>query len=371
MFVSDVVDINEFARWVSTGRISLGPVNVVLPVVAGPIWWTQRDSRQPSYFGALDWPSQDCVLANLENVEPPGPLVSRDAPSFASLYTAATHFFCIPEGQFVGGSLNQAAVLRCQDMRARIDTVHISHDAITVEVKGTQLDGLCVEQAGDVPGETRRLYGSLRYRGPEPDLCTATFPLADGVPAGAWILVKDDETWIDRRYLTWPWARRAEPGVQVEVEAGTRLEVYVANRENDRAEFKRRIPESGHGKAGMMKTVAAFANGTGGSLLIGISDEYEIVGVPVVAAAAVRDTFGQLVDSWLDPHPSYDVSELPCPHDSNFVVLEVTIDAGAQLYSCSRPNEEPRFYVRHQSRTVPARAREVEAICRRARPSAL
>lgn len=369
VLVSDIVDLDVLAGWVSRQRVTLGAVDVPFPVGQGPIRWTRRDSRQPSYFGALDWPSQDCVLANLENVEPPVPLVSRDAPSFTNLYTVATHFFGIPEGQFAGGSLSANAVIRCQDLRARINTVGLSNDAATVEIEGMQLDGLYVERAGDVPGETRRLYTSRRYRGPEPDRWTETFPLADGVPAGAWILIKDDESWIDRRHLTWPWARGTEPGVEVKVEAETLLEFYVANRENDRVEFKRRIPESSEGKAGMMKTVAAFANGTGGALLIGISDEYEIVGVPAAAAAGVRDTFGQLVDSWLDRHPSYHISELPCPHDHNFVVLEVTVDAGVGLYSCSRPNEEPRFFVRHQARTVPARASEIEAICRRGRPA--
>src|SRR5712692_4186527 len=130
---------------------------------------------------------------------------------------------------------------------------------------------MIVELAGDAPGPNRRVHdrhsdGLLHIEG-------VSFPLPEGLPAGSWLLLRRGSEWIDRRFLSVPWGRGREAGVEVVVEAATRLESLVSAGERQLVEFKRQIPKEDETKAKIMKTVCAFANGQGGSLLIGVDDE--------------------------------------------------------------------------------------------------
>lgn len=70
-------------------------------------------------------------------------------------------------------------------------------------------------------------------------------------------------------------------------------------------EFKQEIPVAEPTKGKAMKTVCAFANGDGGSLLFGITDDYEVVGLPKAKISRFKDALSDLVDAWVEPTPSY------------------------------------------------------------------
>jgi predicted HTH transcriptional regulator len=111
----------------------------------------------------------------------------------------------------------------------------------------------------------------------------------------------------------------------------------------------------------VMKTVSAFANSKGGTILFGIDDDYNVIGIHRSQASRQIDQLGQLIRSWIEPTPSCDFDRLELG-DSDHVVVELTVHPGGRLHACSKPNEPSRFYVRHHARTVPARAGEVEEI---------
>lgn len=110
-----------------------------------------------------------------------------------------------------------------------------------------------------------------------------------------------------------------------------------------------------------MKTVCAFANGAGGSVVFGIDDGYQVVGVPSAKAAPLIDQITQLIDSRVEPVPphSFDVLQI---EDSPNVLIELIVSSGSRLYGSSKPNEPRRAYVRHHARSVPARMAETEDI---------
>jgi hypothetical protein len=196
---------------------------------------------------------------------------------------------------------------------------------------------------------------------------TATFPIQDHLPSGAWILLKSGGDWLDRRFLTQPWTRTTEVGVEVIVEPRTRLEAFVADRETDRVEFKRAVPSDDTGKAKVMKTVCAFANGSGGSLLFGIDDDQQLPGVPAQIVGRLRDQLTQVVGSWIEPRPRIDFEVLPIGEGES-VVLELQVSPGRGLYGCARRGDTPVVYVRHLATTVRARPGEIEAIVRSRSP---
>lgn len=276
------------------------------------------------------------------------------APPASPASTALRHaFFRLPQGQ-PRASVPLFAVYRRVDTRARINRVHISQEELLVEVEGSALDGITVEMAGDAPGFAETLKASAPIH-------TVTFQLTDGLPAGAWVVVRAGSEWLDRRFLAWTWVTGQEAGVTVEVPAKTKIDAFIAARESDIVEFKQEIPENEAARAKVMKTVCAFANGSGGSLLFGITDDYELKGLPEAKASKHTDTLSNLIDAWVEPTPSYSFNILPI-EGTLLVVIELIVSAGATLYALAKRNEPHRIYVRHHSRSVRARVREIERI---------
>lgn len=316
--------------------------------------WNRRESYAQSGYQVHAWPSYEVQLGQLQTNEPQRPLLSDSgAPSFVSFYNAAAAFFGLGPNQ-PGETVPSFAVFRRVDTRARISRVEISEDELRVEVGGAALDGLTVELAGDAPGTAETLRT-------EDAIATVTFSLPEGLPPGAWVVVRVGSEWLDRRFLAWPWARGQEAGVTVEVPAKTKIDAFLAARESDTVEFKQEIPETESTKAKVMKTVCAFANGGGGSLLFGITDDHEVIGLPAAKASRYQDTLSDLVDAWVEPTPSYSFEVLPV-EGTELVIIELIVDAGHALFGSSKPNEPRRVYARHYSRSVPARVREIEEI---------
>jgi Putative DNA-binding domain len=353
------------SEWVHGLSATLEGREIVLPKPMDQLNWERRQSRSPSSFERLDWPVMETSVAFVDSqTEPNGPLVSgAGAPSFINLYTAAASFYYLDQ-QPVGGSLPQGVMYRHQDTRGRFTSVRISEEEVAVDVEGSAIGDMIVELAGDAPGPTHPVMG----RGGQ-SVDTVRFPLEHGLPPGAWVLLRRDEEWIDRRFLTTPWARSPEAGVEFVVEPRTRLEAFLANGEGPQVEFKRQTPADNHAKANVMKTVCAFANGQGGSVLFGIDDDHSIVGVSSAAVGGLIDELTQTVGSWVEPRPTLSFETVPL--DGNVgVVLEMRVEPGAGLHGSVRPGGVPTAYVRQFAITVGARPREIEEIVRARTPSA-
>lgn len=127
------------------------------------------------------------------------------------------------------------------------------------------------------------------------------------------------------------------------------------------------MPTDDAGKAKVMKTVCAFANGSGGSVLFGIDDDQQLPGVPEQAVSRLRDQLTQAVGSWIEPRARIDFEVLPI-RGMGSVVLDLQLSCGVGLYGCARPSETPVVYVRHLATKVRARPGEIEEIVRSRSP---
>ena len=219
---------------------------------------------------------------------------------------------------------------------------------------GTELR---LELAADEPGPTPEELDPDR---PE---VTVHIRLPTGLPDGAWVLIKSGIDWVDRRFLAYPYARGNEQDVEWIIPAQTRLEGFLANRERHNAEFKSAVPSSSESKLRMMKTAAAFANGNGGSILIGVTDDREVVGVERARLQRAIDAVSKMLGRWVTPPPPHRIEELPI-EDSDRVVLEVVIEASAHVHGAGQPAETPTVYVRPFSTTEKAWPSEIEDIVR-------
>ncbi len=354
-FVANVRTGKAVAKWLRSSEAHVAGCKILLPEVRGQASWQRQQSHAPSSFERLDWPVTETTLAHVENrSEPPDHLISGSgAPSFVRFHNAAALFFCL--GELRGGSLSQTLTYRHQDRSGRIESVKVGQDEVRVIVEGPGIGGLIVEFASDAAGPT--------YQIPEDasPTDTAVFPLEGSLPSGAWVLLRRGSSWVDIRFLTGPWRRNADDGVEF-IEARTRLEVLVADREGQGVEFKAQLPDD---PLSVMKTVCAFANGEGGSILIGVGDEDGIPGVEDAEIAGLKDRLTQLVDTWLQPTPTIQFAVLPTELAGKSV-LEIQVGPGAQLFGSRTTRSSTDYvpYIRRNAITVRARMHEIEAIVR-------
>ena len=363
LFAATVQTGQAACEWLRTSKVTLGENEICLPEMATSLTWERRQSCSVGRFESLEWPVTEVTLARVDisQAEPQGHLVSPDdAPSFVNFYTAAACFFW-RDRQPVGGQLPHDIMYGHQDTRARLNSVRIADEEVEIEVEGRALGGMAVELAGDCPGPMHRIAD------PEStSVETVRFALNDGLPPGAWALVRSGGEWIDRRFLVGSWARGAEAGVEFVVEPQTKLEAFLANREGPQVEFKFKVPEKTDdgGKFKVMKTVCAFANGEGGSILFGIDDDHNLVGLPALTIDRLKDQLTQTVGSWVEPRPDVDFETLAID-GRDTVVLELRVKPGAALYGCARPGDIPAPYIRHYATSVRARPAEIEKILAR------
>jgi Putative DNA-binding domain len=343
--------------WLRQGAVTVDGVTLALPQLYGNASWERSASGAPTSFATMDWPVLETRLGQpVGRVSSQEPLISEGSPSFRNLYVGAASLFGIVRGP--NESLHQGIAFRHQDTRGRLIGVRVGPGEVAVTVDGDDLAGMTVELAGDEPGPSRVVGASDR---------DVRFQLAQGLPPGAWVVLRRDSEWIDRRFLAGPWRRESEPGVEF-VPLGTRLEVFLANREGPDIEFKELVPTARDNPKTVMKTVCAFANGEGGSILFGVDDDLNAIGLPAASTEGAKAQLTDLVYGWIQPTPALGFQMLPI-EGSEAMVLELRVEPGSSLFSCGTPNQAPTIYVRHGAKTVPARGDEIERIVRARSPS--
>ncbi|MGW1617294.1 AlbA family DNA-binding domain-containing protein [Streptomyces sp. NPDC002285] len=108
----------------------------------------------------------------------------------------------------------------------------------------------------------------------------------------------------------------------------------------------------------MLKTIAAFASQEGGTVLIGVRDDLQIVSLPEGANIdkQVLQVVGMIRDN-LELVPAYEPRVIE--YDGK-TVLAIEVSGGGQMYAY-RDGQRAEFYVRVGPNTVLARHHEIAA----------
>jgi hypothetical protein len=306
----------------------------------------------------LAWPFQEWQLWQSESVNNPvsHELVAEHLPYFATPDIPLTMLLGVP---YTGFNLHGREFLwREQDTSGRLASVRIDAAEISVTVEGDDLEGAIVELSSTEPGPTAEVTSSGD---------TVRLPLRGGLPNLATVVLRSSDRWLDLRGLGWG-RRELPPGVEFVVPSGSRLEALVSAGEGSTTEFKERLPaQTDEGRRKVMKTVAAFANGDGGTLLFGITKDGAICGLPPEEdTAEARDTLTQLVKSWVSPLPRFEIETIPLPDDPARHVVGLSVEAGTQPpYAAGTGPDRMTYYVRRGATTFSVMPDEVRALALR------
>jgi predicted HTH transcriptional regulator len=153
-------------------------------------------------------------------------------------------------------------------------------------------------------------------------------------------------------------------GVDVEIPEDPEIEIQalLARGEGQQIEFKRQPPDDTvESKRTVFKTVAAFANGSGGSIVFGIdSDEATVRGLEGIDPKQERDRLAQLARSIVVPAPVIEVRQYEL--DSK-LLLVLSVEPGPNPpYGITLPGRSGKpveFYVRRDATTFPAKPDEI------------
>ncbi len=268
-----------------------------------------------------------------------------DGPTFVSYEAAFCSFF------YSAPPSNQAShqphwrVTRL-DWRAWLHRVTIAADAMTIEVKGTAGEGVTAELSTPTSRDIRPVgrTGRLRLR------------LPHGLAESSLLVLRQGDDWLDYRYFHRPGVSSESDESVIWHQPGAELSLLLAGGEGQHVEFKQEVPSAKDSKKTVLKTVAAFASGEGGTLLFGVDDDSNVVGVNATDLDGLMLAVGNMIRDNIEPEPPYHLR--PAEQDGK-TVLVLAVRAGGRWYALNPL--KPEFYVRRGASTPPARMHEIVA----------
>jgi hypothetical protein len=370
-FVAGEVSSRALAAALDPGDaqvLQLGPFALTLPVLHAQLTWRRQPSRARYDSVALPWPATIFELnrpARPDRQAPQQYLIGDDCPSFFSYDQAFRAFFY---GDFAGAPghhvPSDTALIRMVPGKAWLERVLITPTHMDVIVRGRDVAGTRAELNGATYRADARVSDTGEVR----------IPLPDGLPDSSWLYLSRDRQWLDYRAIgEYKQDDLARAGIEVELPADpdTEIQALLSQGEGQQIEFKRQLPgDTVDSKRTVFKTVAAFANGTGGTIAFGIEkDEATVCGLDDIDVIRERDRLIQLTRSILTPAPAVETRQ----YDVNGkTILALQVDAGPDTPYGITPgskNSPLEFYIRRGATTFPARPEEIRNAVLTRKPS--
>jgi hypothetical protein len=242
------------------------------------------------------WPAEVFIFEPSAGQNFPGntSLVAVDAPYYPSLDHVLSEFFGFRSQSWSNYFRGQVAIV-VPDFRARISklTVGLAYLRADLESQFVQATDLVAKVYAE-NSAGRLLQQTLR---PE------NFSLEIGLPdtatfASVVLMCAQTGEILDERTFQGNASWR-EPGVFVEMPE-QEIEQMVLTGESETLEFKEKLDKSRPER--VAKTVAAFANTKGGTIVFGVDDDHRVIGCSIQGMA---DTITNIVRSHCDPPPEF------------------------------------------------------------------
>lgn len=131
------------------------------------------------------------------------------------------------------------------------------------------------------------------------------------------------------------------------IEENDALEKLIAKGEGEQLDFKQSISNAKK----IAKTLVAFANTTGGKLLIGVNDSGLIVGCEIEEEMYMIDL---AITQYCQPKIAVEFSVYEFDEMLNVLVVDVKNNSIKQAYFSLDDNDEWQYYIRQRDKTIHA-----------------
>jgi hypothetical protein len=361
VFIAKLLPGADIASWLINKRGKIGSYHfqydIQIDVTQLNVSWTRHPSNASILYAGpkVAFPFTLYNLPQPSNAWglPSGILVNDGCPFFPSVQQAIAQLMYEVTDPNQLGATNQGYYVRFIHDKASIKHINISPLLLSIEIDGTNLAGTRCQISG--PPE---LTFETEISHPQRVDC----PLPQGMPPEVWIVLSRGSEWLDHSYISQRWSpfRGRQGNVSFEVtfsppDIPTQIQELIAQGEGPTIEFKRQISDDG-GTA--IKTIAAFANGEGGVILLGVDDKSnEIVGI-TESMGRTKDSVTDLIRRRVvpEPHIRFEHAEFGAK-----TVVAVYVEKGDSPPYGINP-EKPEFYVRRGASTFPAKQEEIVAL---------
>jgi hypothetical protein len=343
----------------SVQELNLGSIQATVTVPENASWF-RHASRQRYIDIELSWPSRTIILAlpDAQMNSPSGYMVGANSPSFPTFAGAFAAFF---HDQWVQTGANQPnlaqIVARIVDSRARIQRVVVRAASLDVWVDGRGIQGCRLE----LNSSTDRLETIVERGG------RISFPLPRGLGEDPWLWLKSEGGWLDYRSVV-GWGGRRSPDVEVErpEDPIADISALASQGESTYLEYKVALPGDDHdSKRKTLKTVVAFANGEGGTMLFGVEGDEDVGRIAglVGRPADLRRRLNDLVRDRITPNPTWHLEGYDV--EGKYVIRLNVAPGHGVLHALLMDTNKPEYYVRRNGSTYYARPEELAVIVQR------
>lgn len=242
------------------------------------------------------WPAEVLIFEPITGQNFPGntSLVALDAPYYPSLDHVLSEFFGFRTQSWSNYFRGQVVIVM-PDFRARISKLTVGLGYLRAEVESQFVQA--VDLVAKVYAENSA--GRLLQQSLHLDDFTLQIDLADtGTFASVVLMCRTTGEVLDERTFQASASWR-EPGVVVEMPE-QEIEQLVLTGESETLEFRERLDKSRPER--LAKTVVAFANTKGGTIVFGVDDNHHVTGC---AIPGVADTITNIIRSYCDPPPEF------------------------------------------------------------------
>jgi hypothetical protein len=353
-FAAGEVSSRELAACLSDQTVPLlvEGISVTLPPLHDQAS-QRREASLSEYTGLrMQWPTTNYELSALQarNQTPStGYLIGDGCPSFFTFEQAIRAFFLDQWGTFGPDPRAFSVVVRVAERSGWLSSIRILPTHIEATLEGESLGGTTLELNSPTWRISIDVSSSNEMR----------VPLPAGLPSGSTLFLKRAGDWLDFRSIN-PRAGRDElrtSGIELVHDPTEDLRALIYEGEGPQVEFKSMPPSDPETKRGLLKTVVAFANSWGGSLVIGVDDDGKPVGIES-DARRVADDIMRLIHGRTDPEPDGEAFTLELEGKS---LILVNISRGTRPPYGFRPpgSEHLQYYVRRGANSFPASATNI------------
>lgn len=288
--------------------------------------------------------------------------ISENAPFFLTRWEAERHLLYDVAEDAISSAWQKpepGVYVYIEHSDAWLEKIHFSLMALEIHLGGTSFTKARLKVVGS---------GIQEYDG-SPTENSVLIPLLDGRPDYLKIaLIKGnillDHYVDDKNFRANPYSPQRTNVTFAEPEPKEKVQELIDRGEGKTIEFKSELPSD---NVKWLKTVAAFANGDGGSLVLGVSDEDgSIVGFGGTLArhgsiAKLKDAITQAISDKIDPVPEYEFLDV-CIDNRNILVINV--QAGRAICYVIYNGQIPIYYIRRGATTRVADNGEVQELIR-------
>lgn len=341
---------HQIFDWLEKKTIPFNGQNYIIPELQNNIRKARYPSGMNRFWIKLPHPFSTYEIGHSERDqfrEDFEPLIKEGLPSFPNL-VAAAYYYLFDMDHRPDRSIPDKLLFCLGHLDCWLENIRLRPSSIKIKVNGTNVKGTRLEmRAGMKHYET-----ILQRKGQK------TITLSEGLPESIWVIVNKNGEWLDYRQfdIGSSYLPSRKDVIIENKDKPTEIKGIIARGEGETTEFKRELPSD---PLAIAKTVAAFANGSGGVIIVGVADDGKILGVQ--NPNKQNERFVHIVRDNVAPVPEVRFETLRV--DGVFLLV-VWIEPGTNMPYGINP-KSPKYFIRSGATTMQARPEEVRSMSRR------